>query len=267
MAFMIKYLQRLKARKGFTIVELIVVIAIIAVMMGIVFASITSKDARVSEANSAARDFYTTLQSIMTKFSLYEGPLSPEYQADPNLGEMRYYEKMGGNYPFRKGSTALEMPTTTSLYVLFETKNNEINRVTTYAIESSDAGYADGVGLYQLVNADSSHQNTVFGRLLRDEMAKRMNYRDGYYYAKVTYKSILTGTIPSRMEAETVKVEYTGYGRDQLESGAANFSSFKNDQMYFGDNYVLVNGNVFGVCAPYNTTTGTVMGTAGTTLS
>ncbi len=257
----------MKARKGFTIVELIVVIAIIAVMMGIVFASLTSKDARVSEANSAARDFYTTLQSIMTKFSLYEGPLSPEYQADPNLGEMRYYEKMGGNYPFRKGSTALDMPTTASLYVTFMTKNNEINRVVTYAIEGSDTGYADGVGLYQMVNADSTHLNTVFGRLLKDEMAKRMNYRDGYYYAKITYKSILTGTIPSRMEAETVKVEYTGYSREPLQPGDADFATFKNNQMYFGDNYVLVNRNIFGVCAPYNTTTKTLMGTAGTTLS
>lgn len=263
---MIRYLQRLKARKGFTIVELIVVIAIMAVMMAVIFSSINTRDARVKEAESAARDFYAALQSTMMKFSLYEGPLSPEYQTNPNLGEMRYFEKLGGNYPYRSGSTATDAPATTSLYISFAVKNKAID-VTTYAIEGSDAGYADGQGLYNLVNADSTHRNTVFGKLLRDEMEKRLSYQDGYYYAKVTYKSILSSAIPAKMEAETVKVEYTGFARRPLQSGVADFSTFRNDQMYFGDDGVLVSGEIFGVCAPYNTTTGTVIGMAGSTLT
>ncbi len=263
---MIRFLQKQKAKKGFTIVELIVVIAIMAVLMAVILPQIMTKKSVIDSANSTARDFYAAMQTVMTKYSLYEGPLSPAYQADLNLGEMRYFENMNGNYPFKKGSTSLNEPATTSLYVELETENNEITKVYTYAIEGSDSGYTNGAGLFQLCNRDSANLNTEFGKLLKAELAGRINYRDGYYYAKVEYEKKTTLTIPAKMEAETVKVKYTGYCEKSLP-GRSNLTEFRNKTARFDDDYVLVTGRIFGVCAPYNATTKSVLGYEGTYLA
>lgn len=264
---MIKKLQALRAKKGFTILELIVVIAILAVLMAIIFPMLSNERSRKQEANFAARDFYAAVQTVMTKYSMYEGPLSPAYQATPNLGEMKYFEKLGGNYPFRTGSAATDVPNTTSIYVEVAAKSGAITEIYTYAIEESDAGYADGAGLYHLCERNAANRETEFGKLLKSELAKRISYNDGFYYAKVTYKNVMTSTIPARMEAETVKVEYSGFCRHRLPNvGSNTFSEYKNKNMYFGDTNKLVNGDIFGVCAPVNSS-GTTVGVAGTSLN
>ncbi len=69
------------------------------------------------------------------------------------------------------------------------------------------------------------------------------------------------------MEAETVKVEYTGFSRRPLPSASGtSFTTFKNNSMMFGDDYKLANGDIFGVCAPYNAATGRIVGLAGSSL-
>ncbi len=265
---MIKKLQALKARKGFTMIELIVVIAIIAVLAAVILPMVSARDSKIKEANSTARDFYAALQMVMTKYSLYDGVLSPAYQANADLGEMRYFEKMGGNYPYKAGTTAGDFPTTASLYVEITAKNNQITQICTYTEDSSASGYADGAGLYQLCQRTSDRVNTEFGNLLKSEIEDSIQYRDGCYYAKVTYKNILTGTVPQKMEAETLKVEYTGYTRKPLPSpGSMAFSAYQTANLYFGEDNVLVNDEVFGVCASLNTDTGTVLGIAGTALT
>lgn len=263
---MIQNLQRLRAKKGFTIIELIVVIAIMAVLMAIIVPSMSTHKAKVNAANSAARDFYSAVQAVMTKYSLYEGPLSPQYSVNADLGDMRYYEKLGGNYPYKKGTTAGDIPETTSLYIELVAKNGNVGDIVTYAAVSADTGYDDGQGMYELCKRDSDCVNTEFARLFREEIEDRIDYQDGYYYAKITYKQVLTGTIPTKMEVETVKVDYTGYSKTRMPKATADFTTFKNENMYFGDDYVLNNGEIFGVCTSYNSTTGTIMGIAGTAI-
>ncbi len=263
---MIQNLQRLRAKKGFTIIELIVVIAIMGVLMAIILPNLTNKRARVNEANSAARDFYAAVQSAMTKYSMYEGALSPQYSANPKLGDMYYYEKLGGNYPYQKGTEPGDIPYTASMYIEFATKNGAITEVYTYVAAGTDAGYANGQGLYELCKRSADCKNTEFGRLLKDAIEDRISYQDGFYYAKVNYKQVLTGTIPAKMEAETVKVQYTAYSRTRLPKATGTFTAFQNQNMYFGDDYVLNSGEVMGAFTSVNTTTKSLMGLAGTTL-
>lgn len=272
---MIRFLQRQKARKGFTIIELIVVIAIIAVLAAIILPMVDGRRSRIQEANSTARDFYTAMQSVMTKFTTYEGPLSPTYQANPNHGEMRYFEEMGGNYPYmKKGTDTPETPKTapetTSLYVEFVVRGNTIREVYTNAYEkdgSTDMDYDNGKGLYDLRKNHAAHKNTEFGKLLMAEIENRIKYQNGFYYAKVTYeKKEDTSTIPSKMEAETVKVSYTGYSRKRLpEPGELELGSYGNANLHFDEDNVLANGEIFGVCAPLKS--GNVIGMAGTDLN
>lgn len=263
---MIQRLQRYRANKGFTIVELIVVIAIIAVLLAVIIPPLSVRNSRKSEANSAARDFYAAVQSAMTKYSMYEGALSPQYSANPKLGDMYYYEKLGGNYPYQKGTEPGDIPYTASMYIEFATKNGAITEVYTYVAAGTDAGYANGQGLYELCKRPADCKDTEFGKLLKEAIEGRISYQDGFYYAKVNYKQVLTGTIPAKMEAETVKVQYTAYSRTRLPKATEAFTAFQNQNMYFGDDYVLNSGEVLGVFTSVNATTKSLMGLAGTTL-
>lgn len=257
---MIQTLQKLKAKKGFTIVELVVVLAIIAVLVAVIVPGLSTRKAKISEANSAARDFYTAVQSIMTKYSLYDGPLSAAYMANPDLGDIRYFEKLGGNYPYKRGTTAGDAPATASLYIEVCIEKGLMTDVVTYTAEATET-----VGMYQIATRNSNYVNNECGRLLKAELENRIHYRDGYYYAKVKYESKISG-IPSKMEAETVKVEYAGFCVNRLPLATGGVTNYINENLTFGaGDYELNNGEVFGVFAKHNGTS--TVGLVGTTLN
>lgn len=58
-------MKKLLNRKGFTIVELIVVIAILGLMLAIVIPMLSTADARKNEVREYARSFYSNVQELM----------------------------------------------------------------------------------------------------------------------------------------------------------------------------------------------------------
>ena len=66
---MIRYFQNLKAKKGFTMVELIIVVAIIGVLIAIVAPLFSSDQARRDAADIYASDCYSGLQYNFTRSS------------------------------------------------------------------------------------------------------------------------------------------------------------------------------------------------------
>ena len=265
---MIRFLQRQKAKKGFTIIELIVVIAIIGVLMAVILPSLTGERQRISAANSAARDFYAAVQTTVSKYSTYDGQLSPAYTANNNLGIVRYYPLMGGNYPFdasyAHANKDNDTPIPASIYIMIHTKNDRILDVA--AVTRAKANTAANPGIYTLLQRNAADRNTEFGRLLVNEIDDRLVFTDGWYYARVdfTYTTSAFGVVED-IKLNTVKVAYTAYSRNELPQASGSYDAFVNSSLTFGSDYKLNTGDICGVCAT-DTATGERVGMAGTRL-
>lgn len=265
---MLRFLQKSKEKKGFTIVELIVVIAIIAVLTAVILPMMSSEKSAINEARSTAADFYAAVQTIMSKYSFYDGPLSPAYSAKDETahpGIMRHYAKMGGNYPYDKeaGITNHEYPAATSLYIELIAKNGKIESVG--AVSRAKNNSSSDAGFFKLLQRSDSDRNTEFGRLFTSEINDRVSFRDGFYYARVDFIPPINpdGTInTAEVNAETVKVAFAAYTKKELPKAAvgSNAAAFENANLYFGSDFKLNCDMVCGTCAPFQGSTGSFPG-------
>lgn len=267
---MIRFLQRLKAKKGFTIIELIVVIAILGVLMAVILPSISQQRSRINEARSAAKDFYAAVQTVMNNFSVFDGQLLPDDSKDSDV--IHYYRNMGGNYPFdpdpngHSESAANEMgyPDQTVMYIMVHAKNRNIEEIGIVTKEKNKNNSDNG--MFQLLKRDPADRNTKFADILKRGIKDRVSFNDGYYYAKVDFE------YPSGMDIagepidaymSTIKVEYTAFCRKELPD--LPYDGFLN-ALTFGTDYVLNwNGEICGTCASRNGSD--TVGYAGTTLT
>lgn len=264
---MIRYLQRLKAKKGFTIIELIVVIAIMGILMAVILPSFMGDRERVNAARSAANDFYSAIQATMTKFSTYDGPLSPAFSENSNLGVIRYYPLMGGNYPYdasySAGGTDAEFPARTNMYIMVHATSDIISDIAVVTRATNNS--TGDPGMYELLKRNEADRNTEFGKKLAGEISDRILFKDGYYYAKVEFNPP-TGTDATDMRRYTVKVDYAAYCDRELPAASGDYTGFVTSTISFGSDYKLNwNGQICGTCA-HRDETGRCVGMAGTSL-
>lgn len=260
---MIKRLQRLKAKRGFTLIELIVVIAVLGVLIGTLLFGTDGKREKIAEANTTASDFYSTLQAEFTNFQMFDGPLTITLQkaykedkaigANGKLGGVKYYPAVGGNYPYSGGKLAGDTfdtakPLAAELYVEFQTLGSTLRRV----------NYASDIDTLLEMTGDGNKDAQIC-MVLQQEMKERMHYRDGYYYAKISYTP--PGLSPSGLTKAdyrdvSVKVDWVAFCNKEITDNT-DTSSFKQQN-------ILNSGTVCGV---HTTAAYPDLGTTGTSIA
>lgn len=262
---MIKRLQRLKSKRGYTMLELIIAISILAIMVGTITANTSSRQNRIREANSTAKDFYTTIQTEFTRFQMYDGPLTISLQkryneAGPSsvlgtgnrqYGGLMWFPAVGGNYPVLNDMTKMAKvhvtgdvmewrkdarPTMAGLTIEVHVINNKI--------QSVDWDYSTS----RLFQKDIDETKSELSAVLELELDKRMEYKDGYYYARVVYFNSKTMSNPdisaAECRAEPVRVLWAAYCRKQINADPATYTFRTYYTSNSGEILGLVGGNI-----------------------
>lgn len=263
---MIKRLQKIKSKRGFTTIELIVVVAIIGVLVASVLVSSTNRRDRVKAANSAAQDFYSAMQSECMQLQMFDGPLTatlaekyPHFSIAASgfgrndiYGCVKYYPAVGGNYPYAAtmvaGETHMDgLPKTASYYV----EVRVIGGVVKHVDCANDFGVLAG-------RTGASVGGSELGAVLLQEMKNRIEYKDGFYYAKVSYTAPALapgGNTPSDYSSIPVKIDWAAYSSREM-TATASTHTFKTQN-------VTESGAVLGTFGSDSLN----LGAAGSTLS
>lgn len=261
---MLKRIHRLKSKRGFTMLEMIVVVAIITIMVGMVLGGSNTTRDKIKEANQTAADFYSAVQTEFTNLQMFDGPLTMTlndaytknfggFSSIAAYGGIKYYPLAGGNYPFDGTVTVGEThetgkPKKCDLYIEMYCFNGKIRRVNfSTAINSLLSYYGLGNSGFELC------------LVLQNELQGRMEYQDGYYYAKISYDptAALTKVSPTKNDFReiTVKVDWTAYCANEITT-ATSARSFRKQN-------ILRSG---AICGVYFTTNNWTLGETGTSF-
>lgn len=272
---------------------MVIVIAIIAIMAGTITANTSSRYNRIREANSTAKDFYTTIQTEFTRFQMFDGPLtmslSKQYNNSPNVavtsrkyGGIMWYPRAGGNYPVKNDASKMAavgvasdrmewrekaLPRPAGITIEVHVVNNKIlsvdwdyTSVGLFGKQPDEAGLTD--------EADINAARSELSAVLQLELDRKMDYKDGYYYARVIYTNTSAavkgvdpipgggGASSADIRATPVTVLWAAYCRRQFDSADPNTYSFRKS-------YTSNVGEIVGVVGG-TANTGSYIGDTGT---
>lgn len=236
--------MKLHRKKGFTLIELVIVLAIIAAMSAIILPSFVGQDDNRNRVTEGARDYYTAVQHLMSKFSRVERDYTGAHDTDTDAGNkvMIYDKNFGGNRPIRD-----------YVFIAMEVKDTKIQWVDAYASDSSDVAEAQVLSRKHRSDADLNH---AFVEAFHEEMDALFDGQDGFYYALIHYDDELEDDLNGTPGNNLVKVVMTGYGDHELpmytgpvegEASMLPFIQYALDNLHFTEVGRLANGNFFGV--------------------
>lgn len=239
---MIKYLQGLQRKRGFTLIELIVVLAIIAILAAIIIPGLSGKNEKIRAANMHARDFFSGIQYVMTHFQMTESYITPEIGMAEQAGTVQYFIKYAQEY----GQNVLVFPYT-YIYVKVESNTDlTVNVGRTYS---------------EMLDSTTIATETRFEKAIREQLSKVLEADyEGYCYALV-YNGGTSVNIATREVTGTpqnLRVITTHFMSDELPAVSGSSSDYINANLMFKDYGVLANDSICGTCSDDKYTAGNV---------
>ena len=240
--FMIRFLQKTKSKRGFSLIEMIVVIGIIAILAAVILPSMNVRKSLISEAESNAKNFYVVTQNIFTKYSLYEAPLSVTMKLNPGDDFMQFFSSVGGNFPFNydpANKTVPAVPKAANLYLEVKVDKGEMTAIVDNSWE-------------KILKRAPEKADSEFTEVFKTELDETADMPDGFYYAKISYEPVNADA--SNYVPGTVKVAFAAYRENELPQLTGTYDNYKSTVLHFKDDNVISDDTVCGVCAAYNGT-------------
>lgn len=245
---MIQYLQKLQRKRGFTLIELIVVLAIIAVLAAIIIPGLSGKGEKIRAANMHARDFYSGIQYVMTHFQMTESYVTPEIGMAEKAGTAQAFVKYSQEY----GQNVLVYPYT---YIYVRVQSN------------TDFTVNVGRTYTEMLDTAAIATETLFEKAIREQLSKVLaaDY-EGYCYAVVynggTNVNISTRDITGK--PQNIRVLTTHFTTDALPVVTGSGTDYINNNLMFAGTGELMGGVICGTCSSdKNSSTNAFVGDAG----
>lgn len=210
---MIKYLHRLKGKKGFTIVELVVVVAIIAVLITIMSAALLGGNTeKILSANASAEAFFPACQLAFTRAQLTERELVTYESTDTKFIEYKEGKNQiaDGNFLFVEAK--FEQSGIVGLHI-----NYTLNEL--------------------MARDDFTAAMTALERYLATNINEYLaDSYDGYFYAQVD---------------NNFKVVFTHFcdGRLPVWNGTDDYDTFRDSMMVDSQGKITGNKLIIGSCS------------------
>lgn len=233
-------MRKILGKKGFTMIELVIVIAIIAILSAMILPTLSSKEAEKKASVSAAKDYYSAVQYLVTKYSRYEGYLSEELKQqqlgkdpDETSGNciFAYDKALFGNYPQKKFTL-----------IAMKVDKSQIEYVDVVALDNISLAE---IALYQ---KDGVTTETNFERLYKSDVEPLFKAQDGMYYAYVYFENN-ENKATGEPNTNTVRVLASAYCPTELPPCGADFNDFKENYLLLTDNGLNAKGMFLGVCS------------------
>lgn len=210
---MIKYLQRLKGKKGFTIVELVVVVAIIAVLITIMSAALLGGNTeKILSANASAEAFFPACQLAFTRAQLTERELVTYESTDTKFIEYKEGKNQIADGKFLFVEAKFEQSGIVGLHI-----NYTLNEL--------------------MARDDFTAAMTALERYLAANINEYLaDSYDGYFYAQVD---------------NNFKVVFTHFcdGRLPVWNGTDDYDTFRDSMMVDSQGKITGNKLIIGSCS------------------
>lgn len=230
---MLKYLSRMRRKKGFTLIELVVVIAIITVLIAVLMANAIggNSDKQIAAAANA-ESFFSAAQLAMTKISLTERPIVEYIGTESNANLIEYKDGV---------------QTTNNKYLFVEVKSTANGLVRTHIDEN----------INKLMSDTNDDFMTPLDEFLNDLLSQYIGQGyDGYFYfvADNNFKVLCThfSEYPFQEctqigEGYRDKIAFSDGGKMKVtKPGAVDFA-------YVGtcsDSFIFGEPDTYAFCAP-----------------